>query len=111
MFKKADIYLIFMIAAICFAGIFSFAPKTGERISVTVDGKEFCQASLSVDKTIELPHGTLVIENGQVRMTDSDCPDQICVRQGGISAGSLICLPNRVVVRVIGGEYDAVVGR
>ena len=50
-----------------------------------------------------------MIEDGAARMEDADCPDQICVRQGKIRAQgeTIICLPNRVVVRITGtGEPD-----
>ena len=45
----------------------------------------------------------------------ADCPDKLCVRQGALDRnGVIVCLPNRVVVRVStesGADYDAVVGR
>ena len=39
-------------------------------------------------------------------MESADCPDQICVRQKAISkeGESIICLPNKVVVSIVGGE-------
>ena len=39
-------------------------------------------------------------------MTEADCPDQLCVHQRAISKQkqTIVCLPNRVVVEVIGGE-------
>lgn len=111
MFKKADFYLIIILLAVCAACVFSFMPKIGRKISVYVDGEEYCQASLAVDQTIELPNASLEIKSGQVRMVQAECPDQICVKQGAISAGSLICLPNRIVVQVLADDLDAVVGR
>ncbi|MHB1136299.1 MAG: NusG domain II-containing protein [Coriobacteriia bacterium] len=47
------------------------------------------------------------VSNGAVRIAESGCPDQICVRTGAVSSpGSVIaCVPNGVVVRV-GGEGD-----
>ena len=64
--------------------------------------------------TIEGETVTNVIEiDGKtVRFAQSDCPDQVCVRTGTLTrAGQLaVCLPNRVVVRLIGAgqEFDAV---
>ncbi|MDR2571849.1 MAG: NusG domain II-containing protein [Oscillospiraceae bacterium] len=68
--------------------------------------------------TIEGGNGTNVIllERGRVRMLTADCPDGICVRQGWVSRGvtPIVCLPNRVVIRLEGGDtnidVDAVVG-
>jgi len=56
------------------------------------------------------------IEQGRIRMLSADCPDGTCVRQGWISGGvfPIVCLPNRVVITLVGGEnrsgVDAVVG-
>ena len=49
-----------------------------------------------------------------VRFSESDCPDQVCVRSGLLTrAGQLaVCLPNRVIVRLTGAaapEVDAVI--
>lgn len=52
------------------------------------------------------------IDRGRVRVTESACPDRICVHRGWISRGqdSVICVPNRVIVRLENspGEIDAV---
>lgn len=67
--------------------------------------------SLSRDGEYRIPGATgdvvVVVSDGAVRIDESDCPDQTCVRTGDVSApGSVIaCVPNRVVVRV-GGEGD-----
>jgi hypothetical protein len=47
-----------------------------------------------------------ISESGRVRVTESTCPDKICVRTGWISrpGQSIVCLPNRVVVRIEGSE-------
>ena len=50
---------------------------------------------------------------GKAKMTDADCPDQLCVHQKAASKNheSIICLPNKVVVEVDGSEeseFDAV---
>ena len=48
-------------------------------------------------------------ERGRIRMLKADCPDGICKRQGWISGGvmPIVCLPNRVVITLEGGESDA----
>ena len=49
-----------------------------------------------------------------VRVTQSDCPTQDCVRTGQISkAGqSIVCLPARIVITLAGttADYDVIVG-
>lgn len=53
------------------------------------------------------------VADGSVRVTQSSCPDGLCMRMGAITrAGeSIVCLPNRVSVVLAGGEeaLDAVV--
>ena len=50
----------------------------------------------------------------KVRVLESACPGQDCVHAGQISraGGRIICLPNRLVVSLMGsgGEVDAVTG-
>lgn len=48
------------------------------------------------------------LQDGRVRVVASACPDKICVNTGWIknSAKAIACLPNRVVVKIIGFEAD-----
>ncbi len=55
------------------------------------------------------------VKDGKVRVTESDCPYKICVKQGWIDRGSIVCLPNNTVTTVKGplknGEdVDAITG-
>ena len=45
----------------------------------------------------------VVIEQGQVSVTEADCPDQVCVRHAPTKAAGdpIVCLPNRLVVEVV----------
>jgi len=49
------------------------------------------------------------VEHGRIRMLSADCPDGTCVRQGWISGGvfPIVCLPNRVVITLEGGDNDS----
>ena len=57
---------------------------------------------------------TVAVENGAVRVSESDCPNQDCVHSGAISrAGqSIVCLPARVAVTLEGAasDYDLIAG-
>ncbi len=123
--KANDIKLILLLL-LATGAVFLFFRITdpqGSYVKVTVDGKEVTVLPLSEDRnlTIEGYDGgknMLVIKNGEAYLEDATCPDKLCVHMGKISkAGqSVICLPNRVVVEIIGSdpqaepEYDAVVG-
>ena len=82
-----------------------FAAKSaGElTVSVAIDGE-----------TVERYTLTVAVENGAVRVSESDCPNQDCVHSGAISrAGqSIVCLPARVAVTLEGAasDYDLIAG-
>ena len=52
----------------------------------------------------------ILIESGRISMAVASCPDQICVRQGVITNGvrPIVCLPNRLKIRIINAENEAV---
>lgn len=58
--------------------------------------------SFTIDN--ELGKNLIEINNQQVKINDADCHDQICVKAHAInrSGESLICLPHKLVVRIIG---------
>ena len=51
---------------------------------------------------------TVLVEEGRVRVSEADCPDQICVHQGYISDGlvPIVCLPHRFMSEIVGAEGD-----
>ncbi|MBN2247849.1 MAG: NusG domain II-containing protein [Coriobacteriia bacterium] len=72
-------------------------------------GRSVISLSRDAEYRIDGAMGEVVVRvvDGSVRVHESGCPDQTCVRTGAVSsAGSVIaCVPNRVVIRV-GGEAD-----
>ncbi len=120
--RKKDAVFIGILA--CIAGLlllwFFFGyRKAGMTIEITIDGKAYGTYQLSENQTIPIEIqgtivNTLVIEKGKANMTSADCPDQICVNHVPVShvGESIVCLPNRVVVNVVGdaeADLDAVV--
>lgn len=82
---------------------------------VSVDGKVVMELPLKTDTEVVIDgygggENTLVIQDGKADMVSASCPDGICVRHRAISADgeSIICLPNRVVVTIRGGEEGVV---
>lgn len=116
--KKNDYILIAIIIVVAVAGVILFSRYdniSSTSIVVTVDGKLFGTYSLKKDQEIEINDTNyLIIRDGIADMIKANCPDQICVKQKPISKNneSIICLPNKVIVEVVGGEkteFDAVV--
>ena len=44
--------------------------------------------------------------NGEVKMTEADCPDHLCMKQKAVDStgGTIVCLPNKVVIEGEKGE-------
>ena len=101
--KPGDFVIAALVLALAAAVAVPFLRRVllteGLHETVTIDG--------SVRNTIE-------IDGRSVRFSESTCPDQVCVRTGTLTrAGqTAVCLPNRVIVRLRGGEpeVDAVAG-
>ncbi len=82
---------------------------------ISVDGEEIERIDLSkVRETREMiisteyGSNTVRIEPGAISVTEADCPDHICVRQGKISAEGIpiICMPHRLIICIEGDELD-----
>ena len=92
-----------------------FLPKEpGKTVAVSVNGQTIATLPLDVDTVYLLPDGCgkVVIENGTVRMEEATCRDKICEHTGSVSrqGQTILCLPNRVCLKISGQEVDAVVG-
>ncbi len=108
--KKNDWILIaaVLVVAVVFLGVHFFLPQQKEgMVVVSIDGQEFGSWPLSEDHTVEIGDGNrLEIKDGKADMVWADCPDKLCVNQRAIfrEGESIICLPNKVVVSIAGGE-------
>ena len=85
--------------------------RDGATVEVTIDRKVVATYPLSLNATYELNGGTnvIVIENGKVYMTYSDCPDHKCEKMGKKQyvGQSISCLPNKLSVKITGVSDDA----
>ncbi|PLX85783.1 MAG: hypothetical protein C0618_10110 [Desulfuromonas sp.] len=84
----------------------------GGRVVVSVENRTVFTAPLDQprDFSVEGPLGTthMQIDAGEVRITDSPCPQKICLGLGalGKKGGLLACVPNRVVVNLAGEAVE-----
>lgn len=108
----ADI-ILFILLLFFSVGSLAFVHKVmphGNSVIVEVDGKELYQFPRDevVEQHIESVegHAILEIKDGRARLAESDCRNQICVRQGWISNGAIVCLPNRIIIRVGAGGSE-----
>ena len=109
------VLLCIIISAAVYFIINIYVKKDGAFAVVKVDGEIIRSLELN-NNTSVIVHGyqggsnTIVVDNGQVYMTDADCPDKLCERTGRISrtGESIVCLPHRVVVEIQGNTAERV---
>lgn len=106
-----------LLAAVILLLVINGSRESGGVAVVRVDGVETERLPLSVNGTFPLNGGSniLIIQDGQAWMSEANCPDLICVRQGKIhySGQVITCLPNRLTVTIEGcesGGVDLIVG-
>lgn len=112
MIKKADIVLFFVLLAFGLALSWNslFYGAAGNKVLITVDGQPYGTYSLYEDNEIEIENENhinhIIIKDGLVSMSYSDCKNQICVNSKPISTSkdSIVCLPNKVMVEIVGKE-------
>ncbi len=118
-FCKADILAIAIVAviAVLVSIIFwtSVGSEEGNMVIIYQDGSLIRELSLGTDTEVVIEgdyENVVTIKDGKTAITRSDCPGTDCVHSGWIhEAGrSIVCLPNRVELRIEGAsEVDFVV--
>ncbi|MHC5374220.1 NusG domain II-containing protein [Enterococcus sp. LJL120] len=118
--KPWDLIIIFFLFLLSFTPIVIFgyqqnqlaqqADAVNYQAVLKVDGVEIRSFDLTADQasytyTYEDEDGDyniIEIDGERVRISEANCGDQICVRQGWISkAGqSVVCLPHRLVLEI-----------
>lgn len=112
--KRNDWILIGIVIgiALLFGGMQFFKSADSDGIvQVTVDGELYGEYSLEKNTNVQIGNTNyLTIKNGKATMIEASCPDQLCVQQKSISKDgeSIICLPNKVIATVIGGEESEI---
>ena len=113
-FKIGDLLAIgavLLVAALCFL---AFLPRGTHEASCAqiYQGGELIM-TVSLEMAQEFPvegdyRNVVTVRDGQIAITDSDCPGKDCVHSGAIrSPGrSLVCLPNALEIRVVSGQSD-----
>ncbi|WP_313530557.1 NusG domain II-containing protein [Anaerotignum sp.] len=92
------------------------APNVGTTANIFVDGE--CIKSIDLSKVneeylipIRLKESSfiLAVKPDHICVKESNCPDQICVKQGWVSKSKLpiACLPNRIIIKIEENGVDA----
>ncbi len=112
MVKIKFLDIVVLVAAIILAA-FSFMnikKSKGNYVQVNANGTVY-EYSLKQNGTytFEGAVGKTVMEikDGQIRFTESACPNKTCIAQG--FSNTIVCLPNKVIATINGsGDLDAV---
>ena len=120
-FCKGDVVVIsFVIMLAILIGVV-FWMKTGTEqgsvVAVYQEGEKIQEISLDKDTEVLIENdytNKLIVRDKKVAIVESDCPGMDCVHSGWISGKgrSLVCLHNRVEIRIEGdvdSEVDFIV--
>ena len=115
--KRWDFIIIVALVGLSFApwAIFAATRLSGEHVTYTAvlraRGQKIKEFPLENDTTYNYQDAdgdfnVIEVKDGQIRIKEADCGDQVCVRQGWISRGgqSIICLPHQVIIEVIASD-------
>ena len=112
--RRIDIIVIasLLLLSLIVLLVISLAKKEGAIARVEIGGEIVGEYPLDVNKEYSLNGGTniLTIKDGAAYMTYSECPDHTCERVGMIKfvGETIVCLPNKVSVTIIGNSDDGV---
>jgi len=120
-FCKGDVVVIFacMMLAVLIGVLFVRTTGTdkGENVVIYQDGNKIQEISLHENTEILIENSytnKIMVKDEKVAIVESDCPGMDCVHSGWIGGKgrSLVCLPNRVEIRIEGemeSEVDFIV--
>jgi hypothetical protein len=115
-YDKLIIGILIVFSLIGYIGVqYLNRPLHSKFLVIEVDGKEHSRIGLLEDEQdekfyeVKQPKGQfniVLMVKGGVRMIEANCPDKLCIHQGRIERQGplIVCLPNRVVLRIVGGE-------
>lgn len=110
--KEKPIFLgILIFALILWVLMHLFRPHDYGTIRIRLNGEDYGTYSLSEDQRITIGATNVCeIKDGKLTMTDSTCPDHLCMKQGAIdnTGGMIVCLPNKITIE---GERTSTTGQ
>jgi len=105
---------IILAGIVCGTLVRLSSEKEGTYAVIEVDGSEQARLYLDQDTEIRVGDGqqgynVVRVRNGRIFVSEADCPDQICVREGGKSKNKevIACLPHKMIIMVRSELDDA----
>lgn len=113
--KKGDILII--ILAFCIATSLSIYRTNAKRSAfqeflIVMDDEIISNYTFdeNFNKRITIEEEGILniieVSNGQIKMIEANCPDQVCVQSRPISKNGemIVCLPHRLYVKIVSGN-------
>ena len=112
--NKSDIKLILIILIFSFLLLIFLNNDKSNYAFVYYDNKEVLKIDLSINKSYSVNgfNGEVIFEvkDNKLRVKKEDSPLHICSKQGWVNKGSIVCLPNKIVINFDSDELDTIVG-
>lgn len=119
MIKKWDVLLILVLLALsCIPlAVFHQTVHTGSVYAdISIDGSLYKRVPLTAHRgheEIEINnqygHNTIIIEDETICITESDCPDQLCVHMGKAAkpGENIVCLPHKLIIEIKSSDMES----
>lgn len=108
LFGKHDWILIVFVGFLILITILPFNYGSNDTAFVYIGDKISFKINLTKDGTYLVKENVIVeVDDKKIRIKESDCPQQLCVKMGWISTPGvpIVCIPNKVMV-VIKADSD-----
>lgn len=116
--NKSDIKLIIVLFIIigCVFIFINVTKEDGSMAEVYYEDEKILTIDLNIDREYvidgELGDVVLEVKNRKIRVKEENSPKHICSKEGfiGDSSRTLICLPNKIIIKIVGdNDIDGVV--
>lgn len=112
--NKSDLKLILLVLVFSIILLLFIKIDKNNYAYVYYDNELVLKIDLNIeeDYKVEGYNGEVLIEvrDNKLRVSKENSPLHICSRQGWTTSGSIVCLPNKIVINFDSQELDAIVG-
>lgn len=109
---RNDILLNVAIIALCvvsYVVLYFTGSQDAKLVAISFDGEEIYSLPLDKDESVSVNGVTVVIKDKKTYVSQSDCPDGLCMKMKKAEkiSDSIICVPNKVSIRIVGKDREA----
>jgi hypothetical protein len=110
--NRRDLLIIPLLFAFAMLAALPAQGASARNAFIYCDGERIKTIPLDKDGLFSLGDGfpkmAFAVDGGEIRVAHSDCRDKICVNSGSLRSGNktIVCLPNRVIVKLDRSKDD-----